>query len=159
MAVSISTFMVKRGARYAGERGLFCGNSMSEDDFEPVAMDTEVQVEIKSERQLSTLKFIWGLATILAEQTEWFLDKEDAVNGPQGLKILARHCKLVTDLKTGEVTLRPMSMARKSNEAMQRLKNRMIYVVVTKLMPGMDSETLRKEVEAYIGGTKEEATK
>jgi hypothetical protein len=154
--VAVETFLRKRKSRYAGEPGLFSDSPMSEEDFSAIPMDTEVRVEMATERNLAYLKFIWGLAGIVAKNTEFYLDKDDAVDGPQGLKILVRHCKMVTDTKTGEVIIKPMSLRRLSNEAMLRLKNRMIYIVVTKLIPAMDSDVLRKEVEDYINGTKDE---
>lgn len=154
--MTIETFLVKRKSRYTGEVGLFSNSQLSEDDFAAVPIDTEVRVEMATERNMQMLKFVWALAGMIANNTDYFLDSDDAMNGPQGLKIKARHCKIVVDKETREIQVRPLSLKRLSNEAFHRLLKRMVFVVCTDLIPGMDEGPLRDEIEKMIAGKQAE---
>lgn len=148
--MTVELFMRKRAARHAGEVGLFCDTEAYEDDWKVVPVDSEVRAELATERNMQMLKFVWALAGLIADNTEYYLDKLDAMDGPQGLKIKARHCKLVVDQETGECTVRPMSLKRLSNEAFQRLLKRMVWVVCNDVIPTMPEGELRAEVEKMI---------
>ncbi len=125
--VSVELFLRKRAARHANEVGLFCDGAAFEDDWRIIPIDTEVRAELATERNAALLRFVWALAGMIADNTEYFLDKTDAMeNVPNGLKVRARHCKPVVDIETGELTIKPLSLKRLSNEAFRRLVNRMV---------------------------------
>jgi hypothetical protein len=148
--VTIETFLRKRKALYAGEVGLFPDSPIAEEDFAPVPMGAEVRTEMATERNMAMLKFVWALAGMIADNTEFYLDRNDAMDGPLGLKMRAHHCKPVVDQATGEVTLRPMSLKRLSNEAFHRLLRRFVWVTCNQIIPGMDEGPLRAEIEELV---------
>jgi hypothetical protein len=150
--MTIELFMRKRAARHAGEVGLFCDAELFEDDWKTVPLDAEVRAELATERNMALLKFAWSLAGIIAENTEFYLDKQDAMDSvqPPGLKVLARHCKTVIDPETGECVIKPMSLKRLSNEAFLRLVRRMVWVTCNQILPGMEDGPLRAEIEDMI---------
>lgn len=149
--MTIETILVKRGARYQGEIGFFPDNEIASEDVQPIAMGAELRVILSSERNTQLLKYAWALATIIARNTDFYLDKDDAMNGPEGLKMKAKFWRLVVDPKTGEVEARPRSLSRLSNEAMQRLVNRFTYFVTAHIIPGIKDASLREEVARMIG--------
>jgi hypothetical protein len=113
----------------------------------------ELRVEITTERNLRQLAFAWVLAGKIADNTDCFLDKNDAMdNVPWGLKCRARHAKAVSDPVTGEVTVKPLSLKRLDGEAFKRLLDRMIHVTCTEIIPGMDANRLTEEIEAMCIG-------
>jgi hypothetical protein len=143
--------MRKRAARHSGEVGLFCDGAAFEEDWRLIPIDTEVRAELATERNAALLRFVWALAGLIADNTEFYLDKEDAMeNVPNGLKVRARHCKPVVDPETGEVTIKPLSLKRLSNEAFRRLVNRMVYVTCHDIIPHMPEGELRAEIEEMI---------
>lgn len=150
--MTVEVFLRKRGARHANEVGLFCESPICEDDFKVIPMDAEVRAELATERNATMVKFAWALATVVADNTEWYVDKDDAMNSvvPPGLKVLARHCKAVVDQETGEMIIKPRSLKRLTNEAMVRLIRNMTWAVTTKLIPGIKEDALRAEVEKMV---------
>lgn len=150
--MTVELFMRKRAARRAGEVGLFCDAELFEEDWKTVPLDAEVRTELATERNMALLKFAWSLAGIIADNTEFYLDKQDAMDSvqPPGLKVLAHHCKTVVDPGTGECVVKPMSLKRLSNEAFLRLVRRMVWVTTTRIIPGMDEGPLRAEVEEMV---------
>lgn len=148
--MSIETFLRKRRALHAGEVGLFPDSPIAEEDFGLVPLGAEVRAELATERNMAMLKFAWALAGLIAENTEFYLDKNDAMDGPMGLKMKAHHCKPVVDQATGEVTLRTLSLKRLSNEAFHRLLKRFVWVTCHQIVPGMDEGPLRAEIEEMI---------
>ena len=148
--MTVELFLRKRAARHAGEVGLFNDSVAFEEDWQAVPVDTEVRAELATERNSQMLKFVWCLAGKIADNTDFYLDRTDAMDGPLGLKMRAHHCKPVTDPKTGEVTLRPMSLKRLSNEAFHRLLKRMVWVTCNEILPGVDEPALRAEIEQMI---------
>jgi hypothetical protein len=148
--MTVELFLRKRAARHAGEVGLFCDAVAFEDDWRIIPIDTEVRAELATERNAAMLRFVWALAGMIADNTEFYLDRQDAMDGPLGLKMRAHHCKPVVDPETGEVTLRPLSLKRLSNEAFHRLLRRFVWVTCNQIVPGMDEGPLRAEIEEMI---------
>src|SRR5580658_2094145 len=70
LTMPVEVFMRKRGARYVGERGLFIEQPVFEDDFNIIAMDGEVKATLSTEINSQMLKFVWALATKIAENSE-----------------------------------------------------------------------------------------
>lgn len=147
--MTIETFLRKRRGA-PGEVGLFAESQIAEDDMALVPMGAEVRVEMATERNAAMLRFVWALAGIIADNTDAYLDRDDAMNGPLGLKMRAHYCKPVVDPGTGEVTLRPLSLKRLSNEAFARLCKRFIWVTCNQILPGMEDGLLRAEIEDMV---------
>ena len=74
----IETTLVKRGALYKGEVGLYPTNEMAASDLALFPYD-EVLVRLLSEANLQQLKFIWALANKIADNSDRYLDKDEAM--------------------------------------------------------------------------------
>jgi len=77
--MSTDTLLTKRRAHHAGELGFFPDNPMAEEDLLFVKDGDEVVVRWYSPRNLEGLKFLWGLVHKVAEATDRYLDKDEAM--------------------------------------------------------------------------------
>jgi hypothetical protein len=146
----LELYGVKRKAK-ANEVGIFIDSPVFAEDFARIKLGTELRVEITTERNLKMLAFAWTLAGKIAENTDWYLDKNDVMeNVPWGLKCRAKHAKAVVDPVTGEVTVKPLSLKRLDGEAFKRLLDRMIYVTCTEIIPGLEPGKLTDEISAML---------
>jgi hypothetical protein len=143
--MSIQILMQKEGNR------LVPCNQTSEDDLANVAAKKPIMVSLSSPRNPKQFALAWALATKVAEACDFLHDKED---GMDWLKIKARHVKMITDPRTGNVAIIPKSIAfaSLSQDAFKRVLDRMIYVTVTEIVPGMDEGKLRAEISAMVAG-------
>lgn len=141
--------MRKRAASRAGEVGLFVSQEISEEDFRILPTSRDLIVTASTARNVTQLAKTWVLAQKIADACEWLGDKESAM---VWLKLKSRHAKLLTDPETGEVALVPKSIAFASlpQEGFNRIFNRMIYVTMTEIIPGIDEKALRASVEEMI---------
>jgi hypothetical protein len=147
--MTINTTLTKRPALYKGEVGFFPDNRMSADDIAPIAMHEETMHRITSERNLQALKFLWALVHKTTDNTDCFLDKDDAM---EKLKINVGYSKAVYDPHTREMVVRGKSLKKISAEALRTLTDRIADVVCADLMPGMKRNDLYREIEEMIAG-------
>jgi len=148
--MTINTTLTKRPALHKGEVGFFPDNPMSQDDIAVFAMYAETMHAIRTERNLQALKFLWGLVHKTADNTDYFLDKDDAMDS---LKIKVGYSKSVYDPHTREMEVRPKSLKHISDEQLRLLTERMMDVICAEIIPGMEKNTLRKEIEEMTGVT------
>jgi len=146
--MTINTTLTKRPALHKGEVGFFPDNQMSADDIVPVAMYSETMHRITSERHLQALKFLWALVHKVADNTDYFLDKDDAM---EKLKVKVGYSKSVYDPYTRETVVRGRSLKKISAEALHTLTDRIADVVCMDLMPGMKRNELYREIEEMVG--------
>lgn len=148
----LELYGVKRTAK-ANEVGIFFDTPVFAEDFAKVKLGTELRVELTTERQLKLLAFAWVLAGKIADNSDWFLDKQDAMDAvPNGLKCLAGHADIVLDPATGGVKVKPKSLRRLDGEEFRRLLDRMVFVTCRDIIPGMDANRLTEEIEAMCIG-------
>jgi hypothetical protein len=149
--MTIDTTLVKRRALYQGEIGFFPSTPMAEEDVAIAKMDSEVVCSFYSPRNLEALKFLWALVHKVAENTDRYLDKDEAM---RDLKLRAGYTRVMYDNKTKELELRPKSLTRINNEQLRLLTEKIIDIVCDKLIPGMKRNELRKEVEKMCHDTR-----
>lgn len=149
--MTIETILRKRKASFKGEVGLFPDNEMADSDLRSISMDTDVLAKVGSPKNIQLQKYAWALATKITENTDRWLDKDDAMDW---LKRQARFAKMVRNEKTNDMELVAKSMKRLSNEALQRLVNRFEFIVREHVLPGVSEKTLREEIEAMITRTR-----
>lgn len=108
-------------------------------------------VTIKTPRNPRQFRLAWALASVIADAIDWLHDRDDAMDW---LKIKCRHVKYITDPKTGEVAIIPKSIAfaSLSQDAFNRLFNRMIFVTTSEIIPGLTEKSLRAELLEMVGG-------
>lgn len=145
--MSIETTLVKRAALYVGEIGFFPTNEMSAEDIMPAKMGGEVVCSFYSPRNLESLKFLWTLVHKVADNSEWWLDKDEAM---EDLKMRARFAHFVH--RNGEVHLRPRSLKRINDEQLRQLTDKFIDIICRDIIPGMKKNDLRKEIETMLAG-------
>jgi hypothetical protein len=139
--------MVKRRARYRGEVGFFPVAEMFEIDIAPVKMDAQVICKFFSPRQIEALRYLWGLVHKVADNTDRYLDKDEAM---EDLKLRAGYVRVLTD-EDGKLELRPKSLTRISDEELRLLTAKITEIICNKIMPGMKRNRLRREIEEMIG--------
>jgi hypothetical protein len=145
--VTIDTFLTKRRARYRGEVGLFPDSEMAENDIAPIASNTEVQGTLRIEKNIKALRFLWGLVHKVADNTDYFLDKDDAM---ASLKLRVGFSKAVYNPFTRRVESKPKSLTRIDDVQLRLLTEKMKQVILTELLPGVPYNNLRKEIEEMM---------
>ena len=110
----------------------------------------DVLVTVKVPRNLRQFRLVWALADIIAKSVDWLTDRESAMDW---LKIKSRHVRMIQDPLRGTVAIVPKSIAFASLDqtGFARLLNRMVYVTVTEIIPGLEEGALRAELEAIAG--------
>jgi hypothetical protein len=110
-----------------------------------------VRVEIKARRNVRRHRLYWGLMRILVQNTEIWPSEEAASDS---IKIAVGHVEQIVNPLTGEIHLRPKSIAFERMEEAEfcRFLDRVIYVITERLIPGLDASDLRREVFAAIDG-------
>lgn len=144
----IEVALRKRKAKYIGEIGFFPDDQISDEDCKGFGLDTEVLAQLKSEKNLEALKYLWALVTIVANNTEGqFLDKDDAM---EKLKLRARFAKLMLNERNNKWELVPKSLKRLNGDQMLRLINRIKHIVLTEILPGVKDRELEKEIQEML---------
>jgi len=128
--------------------GLYPANEMSAEELAKVSKD-QVLVTIRTPRNPKQFALAWALAQKVHEACGWLHDKDDAMDY---LKVRARHVKYITEPR-GRVTIVPKSIswASLSQDAFKRVLDRMIWVTVNEILPGVDEGALRNEIESMVG--------
>jgi len=143
----IETFLVKRKAKYRGEVGLFSNSEMTDDDLRIIAMDGEVMASLRREKNIQALRYLWGLVHKVADNTDLFLDKDDAMDS---LKKRVGFSKGVYDPHTRKIESRAKSLTRISDEQLRLLTDRITTVICEEILPGITRAHLREEIEAML---------
>jgi hypothetical protein len=146
--VTTESILTKRQARYKGERGLFADNPMAEEDLALYADGEEVRSRNSSDRKIEALKYLWGLIHKVAENSDRYMDKNEAMND---LKMRAAFTKLIYNNRRKEVELRPKSLAQIGNDDLRLLTQRITDIICTEILPGMEPNVLRREIEEMVG--------
>jgi hypothetical protein len=100
-----------------------------------------------SPRQIEALRYLWGLVHKVADNTDRYLDKDEAM---EDLKLRAGYVRVLTD-EDGKLELRPKSLTRISDEELRLLTAKITEIICNKIMPGMKRNHLRREIEEMIG--------
>jgi len=145
--------MTKRPAMHAGEMGLFIDSPIFEDDFANVRTKVGLQVKVTQPHNLKQFRLAWVLAgTIAKSGVLGDTDKEEAM---AYLLKKAKHVKYVYNKhREGEeleVVVKSIRWAQLEQDAFNRIFNRMIYIVVSEILPDMPESELRAEVEKMAG--------
>lgn len=145
--MTIETQLRKRAALYKGEVGFFPHSEIASDDISTIADQADCLCKISSPKNLALLAKLWCIADVVAKSHDHLYDKEDAMDY---LKKKARFVKTKIDPTSGEVELVGKSLARCSNETLSRLANRMVHIVCTEIIPGMEPTALRQQLEDMV---------
>jgi glutamyl-tRNA reductase len=119
---------------------------MAWDDIAPVKMGSEVVCSFYTPRNLESLKFLWALVHKTADNSDRWLDKDEAM---EDLKMRARFAKFVRD-RDGNMTLRPKSLKRINEEQLRLLTEKIMDIIVQEILPGMKRNDLRREIEEML---------
>jgi hypothetical protein len=142
--VTTDTILMKRRARYPGEVGFFPDNEMSQEDIAPATMNEEVIVTWYRPKTLERQRYLWGLVYKTWQNTDRWMDHHEAM---EELKERAHFTRMRWDNKTK--TRRPYlkSMKRISDSELRLLTERIIDVICQEILPGIERDDLRREVE------------
>jgi len=145
--VTIHTFLVKRKAKYRGEVGLFPNSEMAEEDLVPIARDQEVSVALRREKNIQALRYLWGLVHKVADNTDLFLDKDDAM---EAFKVRVGYSKAIYDPHARKIESKGRSLTRISDEQLRLLTDAITTVICTEILPGIKRKQLREEIEEML---------
>ena len=145
--MAIETTLVKRRARYQGEIGFFPSTPMAQEDIAVAKMDEELVCSFYSPRHLEALRFLWGLVHKVADNSNRWLDKDEAM---RDLKLRAGFTKVIYNDKSKLLELRPKSLTRINNEQLRLLTDKIIKITCDEILPGMKPTQLRKEIEEMV---------
>lgn len=123
---------------------------MSDEDMATIPNDKDLLVTVKAPRNLKQLRFAWALAQKIADARDDILDKDVAMDV---LCEMTRHVKMVVNPVSGHAFLMRKSIGTLDAAALSRLLNRMVYVTVAQIVPGLDEGQLRDEIESMVSGT------
>ena len=125
-------------------------DAVSAEMMEEIPLNTGLMVEVRVPRNIRQFKLAWALASIVSKSTDYLPDRETAMSW---LKIKSRHVRMIVDPKTGEVAIVPksISFAALDQTGFARVLNRMVYVTITDIIPGMNEGDLRAELEKIVG--------
>src|SRR5215831_126629 len=142
--MKIDTTLVKRRALYMGEVGFFPSSPMAQEDVALAKMGEEVMCSFSSPRTLKQLRYLWTLVSKVADNTDAFVDKDHAM---ERLKIAVGFSRFVENPFSGEIELKAKSLKRLSAEKLRDLTDKIIAVVCRDVIPGMEENALRAEIE------------
>lgn len=117
---------------------------LSAEDLASIPADKDLLVTIKAPKNLKQLRFAWLLAQKISDARDDLTDKDVAMDV---LCEMTRHVKVVVNPITGHAFMMRKSLSI-DGAALSRLLNRMVYVTVTHIVPGLDEGQLRDEIEA-----------
>lgn len=146
--MTVETFGTKRRAHYAGEIGLFPSSEMASEDIAIFALNSELMMRLWSEKRIEQLRYLWGLVHKVADNTDLWLDKDDAM---EGFKIRVGYSKAVYDPRIQRVQVRGKSLKIATAEQLKTITEKVQGVILTEIFPGMKNNVLREEIENMIG--------
>lgn len=122
---------------------------MSAEMIAEIPTNVDLLVTVTTPRNVKQFKKAWVLAQKVSEACDWLHDRVDAMDW---MLIKARHVRTIQDTNNGELIVMPKSIrwASLGQDAFNRIHNRMIHVVTTQIIPGLDEGALRAEIEALI---------
>lgn len=131
-------------------RALRPADPQAEEIMRNLKMGAEVMVEVRQSRNLGMHKLYWALVNLVAENMDGDF-KPEVVSDV--IKVRAGHVTVVRTAK-GEVFIpKSISFAKCDQAEFKAFFDRAIQVVTSDILPGLDSETLRREVYEMIGTT------
>jgi hypothetical protein len=145
--------MVKRGALRAGEVGLFIDSPAFEEEFETIRTGTELQVEATQPRNLKQMRLAWSMCGVIAKSgVLGDADRREVMNY---LLLKAKHVRYVTNQHRGGIETTPVvksiRFASMDQTAFNRLFNRMVYIIVSEIIPEMTDDEFRRQIEDMAG--------
>jgi len=149
--MSVETFLRKRRAHYAGEIGLFAESQMAEEDLVLFGLDKELMAKLWTEKRIEQLRYLWGLVHKVSDNTDLFVDKDDAM---EGLKIATGYYRMVWDTRLQKLAPRGRSLTRINDERLRLLTGKIQTVIREQIFPGMKDSELRREIEDMISEPK-----
>ncbi len=125
-------------------------DTVSAEMLAEIPLSTGVMVTVKVPRNLRHFRLAWVLADIVSKSCDWLPDREASMDW---LKIKARHVRIIHDPLRNKTAIVPKSISFASLDQVgfKRVFDRMVHVVVTEIIPGMDEQSLRAEIEKIVG--------
>jgi hypothetical protein len=149
--MTTETILVKRRAAYKGEVGLFADNEMSESDLALATMDEEVLCKWYSPRNLQAMRFLWGLVWKTWQNTDIWLDHHKAM---EDFKARIHFTKMLWNPQAKKTKPAIRSLTRINNEELRLVTERIMDVICQEIIPGIEKDDLRREVEEMLDGKK-----
>lgn len=147
--------MVKRGALAKGEMGLFIDSEVFSEEFGSIKQGTDISVEAKQSRNLKQMRLAWALCRKIADSGA--LGDADTREVMNYLLKKAKHVKYIANQHRHgvevEVIVKSIRFASMDQTAFDRLFRRMIWIVISEIIPDMQENALRAEVEHMSGVT------
>jgi hypothetical protein len=145
--MTIDTFMTKRRALYKGEIGFFPSTPWAEEEVSLATNDTEVICRWYAPKTLEALRYLWGLVHKVAENTDLWRDRYDAMDY---FKIRGGWSKMVWNSVKKDMEAQPKSLTRISDARLRLLTQQTTDAILTEVWPHMKRKELTREIEEMI---------
>ncbi len=109
----------------------------------------QVEIEIKRARNPRQFRLYWGLVGLIFPQQSRYTTQEQLSNA---LKCSVGWCDEIT-LRDGRIMAVPksMSFSNMKQDEFEPFFDRVIEVVISKIIPGLKDDDLRRELELMVG--------
>jgi len=124
-------------------------DEMAESIMQTIKAGEAVKIKVTRSRSLPHLRLYWKLMQIVWENQETYKEKEDM---EEDFRIAVGHCKEVTKF-SGEVRIKalPINFNQMDQAEFNIFFNKAVNFLCTEIIPGMDSEDLRRETYELLG--------
>lgn len=112
-------------------------------------MGQQVQIEVKRARNPKQHRLYWALIGLCHSQQSTYATQEDLSDA---IKIAVGHCTQYP-LLNGKVMMKPKSIAfaNLGQTAFDEFFQRVVHLVITRILPGVEEADLRRELEEMVG--------
>lgn len=140
--------MAEIAMRRVGQ-SLVAVDPVSEEMLAAIPTNVELLVTVNTPRNVKQFRKAWVLAQKVSEACDWLFDRVDAMDW---MLIKARHIRRIYDTRNEELIVIPKSIrwASLSQQDFTVIFDRIIHVVTTLIIPGLDEGALRAEIEAMV---------
>lgn len=115
-------------------------------------MNEQVIVTWYRPKTLEKQRYLWGVVYKVWQNTDMWLDHHDAM---VDMKKAVHFTKMLWDSKEKQLKPRVKSMKRISDSELRVLTERITDYICAEILPGMDRNDLRREVEEMLGDNKQ----
>lgn len=128
--------------------GLKPADALAEEVYQSLPLNCEVMADVTRSRNLGHHRKFYALAKLIRDNQDHYKTTDDVVDA---LKIAVGHCYPV-EYRPGNwmVKTKSISWAKMDQSQFNEFWNGVVSVVITKFLPGVDSEALEAEILTMV---------
>lgn len=123
-------------------------DAQGEEIMRSVSNGSIVRVTVKKPRNIKHHRKYWALISLLHENQERYATPEELSDA---IKCATGHCNVLTRSDGYEIRVpRSISFGKMDQTEFDRFYERVIDLAVTRIIPGLSREDIKREVEAMV---------